>query len=62
VAALGYLVLGAEQPAEERLGAVDVGGRQLVSAQGADVVDKHGADARPRLSERLLGSCGSAVA
>src|SRR5215475_13136125 len=45
-AAVTGLVLPAEQLAEERLGPLGVGRGQLVPAQGADIIDERGADAR----------------
>jgi hypothetical protein len=56
VAAVVGLVLPAEQLTEERLGPLDVGGRELVPAQSADIVDECGADQRPRLPERDDGA------
>src|SRR5262249_24001287 len=43
-AAAAGLVLPAEQLTEELLGPLGVGGGQLVPAQGANIVDEHGAD------------------
>jgi hypothetical protein len=53
VAAVVGLVLPAEQLAEEGLGALDVGRRQLVPAQGTGVVDEGRADPRARLSDTI---------
>src|SRR5262249_9215684 len=61
-AAATGLVLPAEQRPKERLGPPGVGGGQLVPAQGANIIDQRGADARARLPQRHDRAGRSAIA